>query len=276
MASPFLIKLVGSSLNSLSYISKSYAAKKALTLFSIPRKGHITELQSAFLATAIKERLEHVPFGIMTYRWEGNGPTILLVHGWESNSGRWKPLIKHLKEKDYNIIALDAPAHGNSDSPYFNALLYAEFIHEAAKKHQPEIIIGHSVGGMATVFFQNKYRLNCIKKMVLLGTPSEFENVLKQYTDMLRYNQRLVKQLKTVIEERFGAPPEAFSTAKYIEHIDVKGLIIHDEEDDIIPYNDALLIKSNFKNSQLITTKGLGHSLNHKTVTTHISAFIEG
>jgi pimeloyl-ACP methyl ester carboxylesterase len=274
MASIF-VKLVGTYLNCLSYISKNYAAEKALMLFSKPRKGQITEVQSAFLKTAIKERFKYKSNSIMTYRWSGNKQTVLLVHGWESNSGRWIPLINHLKEKDCNIIALDAPAHGNSGSDIFNALLYSEFINVVAQKFQPSIIIGHSVGGMATVFFQHKYHLKSIKKMVLLGTPSGFIDVLKRYTDMLSYNQRIINQLNSIIIERFGASPESLSSAKYLETINSEGLIIHDEDDDIIPYSDALQIKNKFKNSKLITTKGLGHSLDHKTVTSYISRFIE-
>ncbi|WP_338358193.1 alpha/beta hydrolase [Yeosuana marina] len=274
MASIF-VKLVGLSINGLSYISKNYAADKALSLFSKPRKGQITKIQTEFLKTSVKETLYYDSHKIMTYKWPGNKQTILLAHGWESNSGRWKPLVKHLKKKHYTIICLDAPAHGNSGSAHFNAILYSEFINIAAQHFKPDIIIGHSVGGMAAVFFQHKYQLQHLKKLVLLGAPSEFTGVFKSYTDMLSYNQRVIKQINKIILERFGALPESFSTATYIKKIDAEGLIIHDEDDKIIPYNDALLIKNNYKNSQLITTKGLGHSLNHKSVTLHISEFID-
>jgi predicted alpha/beta hydrolase family esterase len=271
----FLVRLVGSYLNSISYLSKSYAAEQALLLFSKPRKGQISDIQSQFLETAINENFQYETFQIRTYRWQGNGQTILLVHGWESNSARWKPLINHLKNYNYNIVAVDAPAHGNSGSPYFNALLYAEFINEVAKKMQPTSIIGHSVGGMASVFFQNKYRLTSIKKMVLLGSPSDFKDVLKRYTDMLGYNNRISEHLNHIIKERYGAIPEAFSTARFVETLSSQGLIIHDQDVPVIPFSDAVKINSHFKNSTLITTKGLGHSLNHKKVTLHISEFIE-
>lgn len=270
-----LVTLVGLSVNGLSYISKNYAANKALSLFSKPRTGQISSIQAKFLETSVKQTLYYDGMKIMTYKWPGTKHTILLAHGWESNSGRWKLLINHLKKKNYTIICLDAPAHGNSESTYFNAILYAEFIHVAAKTFKPDIIIGHSVGGMSTVFFQNKYQLNCVKKLVLLAAPSEFTTILKQYTSMLNYNQRVIKQLNTIILERFGARPESFSTARFIKTIASKGLLIHDEGDQIIPYNEALLIKKNYQNSQLITTKGLGHSLNHKTVALHISEFID-
>jgi pimeloyl-ACP methyl ester carboxylesterase len=270
-----LVKLVGTYVNALSYASKSYAANMALALFSKPRKGKITEAQSSFLETSIEEKLYYQSKEIMTYQWTGNKETVLLVHGWESNSGRWKPLVNHLKKEGYNIIALDAPAHGNSGGNVFNALLYSEFIHVVAKKFNPNIIIGHSVGGMASVFFQNKYQFKYVEKLVLLGAPSDFKDILKRYTDMLGYNKQVIDQLNTLIEHRFGAPPESFSTATSCKTISVKGLIIHDKNDNIIPYDDAILIKNSFKNSRLITTKNLGHSLNHKTVTSCISEFIE-
>lgn len=271
-----IVKCVGGFYNMVSYLSKTFAADKAIYLFSTPRKGRkFNELQRDFFDTAFQEELKYDGNKIMTYRWLGKKSTILLAHGWESNSYRWKNLILELKRKGHNVIALDAPAHGKSGSRVFNAILYSEFIHVAAKRFEPEIIIGHSVGGMSAVFCQKKYDLDYVKKLVLLGAPSEFTGVLKRYTDMLGYNKRITKQIDLTIIERFGQKPESFSTASFLKSLTTEGLIIHDESDRIIPYSDALLIKENFKNSTLITTQGLGHSLNDESVANHIYEFIE-
>jgi len=269
-------RAIGSLLNGLSLVLPKYATKKAMSIFTTPRKGRINDTQAEFLGSAFKEELVYSNLPIMTYRWIGNNKTILLVHGWESNAARWRKLIISLKKQHYNIVALDAPAHGNSGSKTFNALLYSEFINVVVKRFNPQIIIGHSVGGMASVYCQHKYQIETIQKLVLLGAPSEFSDVLKRYTDMLGYNQRITKELYTTIIERFGDRPETFSTAKYLKEIASEGLIIHDEDDTVIPYKDAILIKNSFKNSKLITTKGLGHSLNNDTITNLIYAFIDG
>lgn len=269
------IKLIGSFYNMLSYVSKPYAADKAMYLFTTPRGGRINEEQSDFLHTAFQEELKYEHYPIMTYRWLGKKQTILLNHGWESNSARWKKLILDLKKKGFNVIALDAPAHGKSGGHAFDAILYAEFINVVAKRFSPDIIIGHSVGGMASAYFQHKYQFVNLKKLILLGAPSEFQDVMKRYTDMLGYNNRIVSQLEQTIIDRFGSPSNTLSTAKFLATIESEGLIIHDQDDRIIPYNDALLIKNSFKNSQLITTKGLGHSLLDASVAEHIYAFIE-
>lgn len=269
------VKIIGWLINVSSYFSRSFAANKALVLFGTPRHGHITEKQLSFLETAYREEFEYDNLSIMTYRWIGGKQTILLGHGWESNAARWKRYITFFKENDYNIIAMDAPAHGKSGGKLFNAVIYSEFINVVAKRFQPEIIIGHSVGAMASVMFQYKYQLDSVEKLVLLGSPSEFTAVLERYSDMLGYNQRTRNQINHTIIAEFGQAPETFSTAKFSEHISSKGLIVHDTDDKIIPYEDALQINKSFKKSKLITTKGLGHSLNHDSVLNYIYEFLD-
>ncbi|MCL6296645.1 alpha/beta fold hydrolase [Jejuia spongiicola] len=267
-------KIVGSLINTTSHVSKTYAANKAMALFAKPRKGKITLDQAKYLKSSKQLEFEYNGLKIMTYQWVGNEKTILLVHGWESNTARWKNLISVLEKYNYNIIALDAPAHGNSGSETFNAILYSEFINIVSKKFQPEIIIGHSVGGMASIFFQKEYPLASLKKMILLGAPNEFKDIFKNYINLLNYNSKVVNALEDLVVKRFGAPSNSFSTAKYSTSIKVDGLIIHDKKDKIIPFNDSEAIHKNLKNSKLIQTSGYGHSLNNNVVHNHIIEFI--
>lgn len=271
-----LPKIVGKLINSSSYISKSYAANKAMALFATPRKGKTTPEQSAYLKSAKTTlKLEFDGLKIATYQWSGTDKTILLVHGWESNTARWKNLIAVLQKHHYNIIALDAPAHGDSGGDTFNAILYAEFIQVVSKRFKPEIIIGHSVGGMASVFFQKKYQSPSLKKMILLGAPDEFTAIFENYTNLLNYNSKVINALEDLVVKRFGASPESFSTAKHSASIQVDGLIIHDKKDKIIPFYDSEAIHKNLKNSKLISTSGYGHSLNNEEINRYILEFIK-
>jgi len=267
-------KIVGFYLNSLSFAAPKLAADKALYLFATPRKGKILDNQQEFLNTSVQEKIFLNEIPIMTYSWEGEGNTVLLAHGWESNAFRWSKLIQKLRTDNYHVVALDAPAHGESGSSQFNALLYAEFINEAVQRFQPQVLIGHSVGGMASAFYHKKYQFKELDKLVLLGTPSEFVNVFKNYTDLLGYNSRLRNHLNQMIVERFGNTPESFSAALHLNDIPTKGLVIHDRNDMIIPYDEALLINASFKNAKLITTEGLGHSLHHDSVNKYILEFL--
>ena len=270
-----LFKSVGGSLNVLSYVAPMYASKKAIKLLSTPRKGKLQDSEIPILQSAYYEELDYNGVSIATYRWIGKNTTVLLAHGWESNTARWDRLIRQLKQENHNIVALDAPAHGKSEGREFNAILYSEFIFKVAKKHKPEVVIGHSVGGMACVFGQSKYKLPSIKKMVLLGVPAHFEGLYKRYVKLMGYNTKIAEGMNNLILHRFGHKPDYFSVANFSENLGVKGLIIHDCFDTIIPYEEALLLHQYFKNSELITTSNLGHSLNSPTVNENIINFIK-
>lgn len=272
--SSLVIKSIGNVLNIASLISSKYASKKALNLFASPRKGRYTEDQKEIVSSASFEELTYQDLNIATYHWAGKGKTILLVHGWESNASRWQYILEDLKTQDYNIIAIDAPVHGRSGGKEFNAVLYSEFINIVAQKYQPKVVIGHSVGGMASVFFMHNYQLTSVQKMVLLGAPAHFTGVFSRYKSMMSYNKKISDGLDHIVLERFGKPVAYFSAANFTKTIEAKGLIIHDKKDKIIPYEDAQLIASQYKNSELISTTGFGHGLRDLSLTPKIIEFI--
>lgn len=272
--SNFVVKSIGNTLNAASYLSKDYATKKAFNLFATPRKGRLSEKDKKYLNSAKQTTLQHDNLDIATYNWQGQGKTILLLHGWESNSARWQYLIPKLQELNFNIVTIDGPAHGASGGTEFNALLYSNFVNETAKHFNPEIIIGHSVGGMATVFFQSRFQSKTVEKLITLGSPSSFEAVMANYVKMLGYNNRIKTGLDQYILKHFGNLPSHFNAGKFSSSITSKGLTIHDTEDKIIPYKDALEYQSHFKNTTLVTTTGYGHGLKSDEVTQHILNFI--
>ena len=272
--SSFVVKSIGGALNATSLVASKFASRKALKLFASPRKGRYNEDQRRVVNSALFEELSYDSLDIATYRWHDKGKTILLAHGWESNASRWDYILNDLKAQNYNIIALDAPAHGRSGGKQFNAVLYSEFINVVAQRFQPEVIIGHSVGGMASVFFMHNYQLASVKKMILLGAPAHFTGVFSRYKNMMGYNRRISKGLDNIVLERFGKPVDYFSAANFTKSIEAKGLIIHDKKDKIIPYEDAQLFASRYKNAELISTVGFGHGLRDVSLTPKIIEFI--
>jgi pimeloyl-ACP methyl ester carboxylesterase len=273
--SSLIIKSVGSALNATSLISSRYASQKALTLFASPRKGRYNEEQKTVIADAEQIDLNFQGLKIATYLWPGPGPTILLAHGWESNASRWNYLLEDLKQNKYNIVAIDAPVHGQSEGKLFSAILYADFLAEAIKYYDPLVLIGHSVGGMASVFCQYNHSFESVRKMVLLGAPAHFTGVFSRYKEMMGYNRKISNGLDNLVLQRFGKPVEYFSAANFTQDIEADGLIIHDKHDKIIPYEDALEFSRKYKNAVLITTTGFGHGLRDRSLTPRIIAFFK-
>jgi pimeloyl-ACP methyl ester carboxylesterase len=271
----FIPKLIGTFINFIGVFAPKYAGKLAIQLFSIPRKGALKPNDLTFLNTATQKKISYKNFAIQTYQWKNSGDTVVLAHGWESNSSRWKDLIQLLQERHFNIIALDAPAHGATGNKQFNAVLYSECINEVVSRFQPKILIGHSVGGMASVFAMHNHNMESITKLILLGAPDAFSTILNSYETVMRYNGRTKTAIRNYILKTFNFLPEDFSTSKFTSTLNAKALIIHDKKDRIIPFQDGVTIKNNYPKSQFIETKGYGHGLKSTEVYNHILSFLK-
>lgn len=270
----FLPRFIGSILNVIGYLNLKIASKWALDLFSRPLKGRY-KTNLPILVSAEQSVLYFEQLPISTYMWPGKKGTVLLAHGWESNSGRWKNVVHALQKSGYAVVALDAPAHGASGSTSFNAVLYSKFIEVVCKKFKPSVLIGHSVGGMAISFFMKNSGYQLASKLIFLGAPAGFPGIFKNYTDLMGFNTRVRRGIEERVVDKFGQPSAYFNTAQFMSKIDCKGLIIHDQRDPVIPYSDAIEIQTAFRNSSLITTNGLGHGLKGKLVINHILHFLK-
>lgn len=79
---------------------------------------------------------------------------MLVLHGWGDSSASWKSFARKLAA-GYEVIVLDLPGFGETDSPdaAWNLTSYAEFVQAFIRKigAKPYAIIGHSNGGAIAV-----------------------------------------------------------------------------------------------------------------------------
>lgn len=259
-------KLVGFGLNTLGVVAPRKSAKVALDIFCSPRKGGIQSHQKKFLKKFKQLPLEYNGMTVMTYDNKKSGKKVLLCHGWESNSFRWRKLYRALKDTDLNIIMMDAPAHGASGSNTFNALLYGRMIDVVANHYQPEAILGHSVGGYSTIYYVSQYQPEFVKNLIIMASPDRLVDITNRYFKMIGLSNRVGKRYYSLIKENFGQEIYQYNAADYASTLNVGGVIIHDKEDDVNLFYEAESIHSKWKNSTLIHTRGFGHSLQDETV----------
>lgn len=84
------------------------------------------------------------------YRDEGNGPVVLLLHGWKDDLHTYNELIPALGS-GFRTVRLDFPGFGGSESPKhaWSTRDYARFVADFCSKLgiRPDVIVGHSFGG---------------------------------------------------------------------------------------------------------------------------------
>jgi pimeloyl-ACP methyl ester carboxylesterase len=90
------------------------------------------------------------PFGRAAYTDQGQGPTLLLLHGFLGDRTAWQPLMAELAG-DFRCIALDLLGFGESPKPALNYTIWHQltFVHQAiADLGLTEVhLVGHSYGG---------------------------------------------------------------------------------------------------------------------------------
>jgi len=270
-----VVKSIGQYINLLSFVHPKKALQLSYELFSQPRIGRLHQDKlPTILQNTHKETFQHNEHQFQTYTWLGNETKVLLVHGWESNSARWEKTLHHLQKSGSTIIALDAPAHGQSSGKEFNVPLYAEFINKAVEKYQPAIIIGHSIGGAACVYHQYLHPETSINKMVILGAPSDLKTLIDNYIQMLSLNRKMFTLLKKRYLENFNFKLEDFSGATFAEQINIEGIIAHDTTDKIVSFHEGQKIARNWKKGRFIETTGLGHSMHDEKLYQEIYQFL--
>lgn len=255
-------KSIGAYINLLSFVFPKKASQLAYAFFSEPREGKLSKTSlPAILQEAQSETFQHERHSFQTYIWKGNDSIILLVHGWESNASRWENFLPYLKKSGSTIIAIDGPAHGLSSGKEFSIPQYAEFIHIAVEKFKPQYLVGHSIGGKTCLYYQSIYQNNSLKKMVILGSPSDFNIILNNYITLLSLNAKISKSLEDHYLNHFKLNLEQFSGKLFASKLNIKGLIAHDIDDTVVLFEEGKKIAGAWENAVFIETKGLGHSM---------------
>lgn len=270
----YLPKIIGFRLNSLFRINKKKAVQKTYRVFCTPRGGKVLAKHKKFLNEAKSEKINFQHYKIQTYHWQGKGKTVLLVHGWDSNSGRWSRLIELLQKENYNCYAFDAPAQGNSSGRLLNVPLFASCLNLMIKQFNPQILIGHSMGGLSILFNEYKFPTDSLEKIVSLGAPSEVKKILYDLKKILGLNQKIMIDLEQFFIEKFGYTFDEFCGADFAQHISTPSLIIHDAYDKVVPIQEGYDLQNGLQNVSFIKTEGCGHSLNRDDIHQAIIDFI--
>lgn len=273
-----MIKLehvVGRTINGLGYVAPNLAGRMMLDLFCRPNQGKkFTLKEEAFLKKAKWENISLDGKKVQCYVWGNGAKKVLLAHGFNSNAARWRILCNLLLAKGYQVIALDVPAHGNSDWTRVNGLLYARVMEQVMHRFQAHYIVGHSFAGIALGYYLSKLNPLPIEKIVMMGVPNDLLDVTQIFFDTLKLNQRVQDAYLKAFIEKYNYPTSYFKLDKLLEAVNIPNLIIHDKGDDVASFEGAKLLHQSMTNSTFLPTKNLGHSLQGRSVFKAILEFI--
>jgi len=266
-------KSIGLFFNTTRFISPQWTADKLFDLFCTPLTGGYKKSDAEFIQSAQQYQLTTSQDRITYHHWAGSGKKVLFIHGWESNTARWRPYIQILQKQDLDIYSIDAPAQGMSAGTTITVLRYAEAVDAVVQSCQPEVIVGHSLGGMTAAYYLNTYR-SPVKQLVLLSTPSGLSPMMHRYFAILSLSHKVMPDLDAIFLNRYDIQSASFSTANHLSNCTIDGIIVHDQTDDITPYPESLEIEAHWDKGIHIPTKNLGHSLKDDRIIQQICRYI--
>lgn len=268
--------MLGLYLNTLAVIAPSTAAQKGFKLFCRPMRVRTSAKQNAFFDTAGKFYIHVDGVRVQAYRW-GSGPRkVLFLHGWQSHSYRWKTYIEALPEDEFTVYSLDAPGHGLSSGDFLSVPLYSNLIQTFIRQHGTfHAAVGHSLGGFSLLHALYSAPTLAVDRAILLAPPGEARDFISVFQKTLSLSSRTVKLIVQHFAKVYNVSPDFFSAERFVEGLETKGLIIHDQEDPEAPYHYATAMHRKWRDSRLVTMNGFGHNLKSVLVVKEVVKFMD-
>lgn len=233
----------------------------------------------------------------MAYSAGGAGQPMLFVHGYPLNRQIWTPQLDNLADSGY-IIAPDLRGHGESDpvpGPYSMDLLADDLnaLLDRLEVRKKVILCGLSMGGYVALAFWRKYASR-LKALILTATRAAPDSPEAQVArdqaaatvrqsgiepivvsmlprllapETLRNNPALAKQLGAIMRSTSSAGVlgdlagmrDRPDSRPDLKNIELPTLILHGQEDQIVPVQEAQEMFAALPNSRLRLIPHAGH-----------------
>src|SRR3954463_7994060 len=158
------------------------------------------------------------------YEVHGNGPTLLLTHGYSSTSAMWQGQIEALS-KQHKLILWDMRGHGQSDYPddpaaYSEALTVGDMAALLDKAGAETAIVGGlSLGGYMSLAFYRAHPER-VRALLIIDTGPGFKK--DDARDV--WNKRALDTAERLEREGLAALKSASAERSMVTHRDASGL----------------------------------------------------
>ena len=236
-------------------VAPGIAARWAETLFCTPparRDG-----DEDFIATGSRFTITSQGQQLAGWQW-GDGPAVLLVHGWGSRASRLGGVAAALVDAGFRVVAYDAPAHGESTGRFASLPEFARALGDVAEAVGPIYgLVGHSLGG-AAVAMAMRHGLTA-RRAVLIAPPADVRIFSDLFARALAISPTVQRTMHRNLERRLRIVWEDLHIPTLVRELPASALIIHDRDDADVPYHHGEEIVGAWAGSRLESTSGLGH-----------------
>lgn len=225
----------------------------------------------------------------INYQMQGEGDTVLFLHGWGSNIKLWQGLMNAVSPK-YTALALDMPGFGESDEPpaSWSVDNYVDFVLKFIAQFKPQrlTLVGHSFGGRVIIKMLNRQLPFEVKKIILIDSAGiKPKKSLKQKLKLMTYKigKRILslKPIAKAFPDALESLRKSRGSADYnsatpvmretlvkvvnedltqlLPNIKASSLLIWGTLDTATPLSDALTMEKLIPDAGLVKVEGGSH-----------------
>jgi len=212
---------------------------------------------------------------------------IVVLHGWQANRNKLDPLVTYLRKNNWNVFFPILPGFDGVELK--KAYKLDDFVlmveSECKKKFMGEkyFIFGHSFGGRIAVKLavsdkklsglilcaSGGFSRGKLQKRILLYFFAKIGKLFMVYPPLGMWFKKVLYKLAREhdYEKTSGLFRDTFKNIisenlkTHFKNIDIPTLILWGRRDRMTPFEDAVLINNNIRNSSLVDYKNEGHTL---------------
>jgi pimeloyl-ACP methyl ester carboxylesterase len=238
-------------------LPKSVAARLARKLYFTPVRARVRDTERAVLARATRSVVGEGVETAFAYAW-GEGPAVLLVHGWGGHAGQMMYFVEPLVRAGFRAISIDLPGHGQSPRVQTSAVHFARTVELVAARNGPiRAVIAHSLGASAVTYALSRGLE--IERAVFFAAPGRFDVFATRFQNAFGASDELIRSMLIESDRWLGVELEAIRPTTLASALRTPLLIFHDEADGEIPVDEGVNLARAWPGATLERTSGLGH-----------------
>ena len=255
---PLPFRLARTGLNGLGRISPSVVGRLAFQLFCTPFRYAEPPRETEVLRQAERFAISFQDIQLAAYSW-GQGPTVLLVHGWSGRGSQLGAFVEPLVAAGHRVVAFDLPAHGRTPGRQTNALVATEAVLRVGEAIGPlHGVVAHSFGALCTTLALRDGL--AAGRVAYVAPASGASQAISGFSRQFVLSWPAEWGLRGEMERRFGSEVwPRFSARVCAPRLRVPALVLHDLDDVEVPYREGQLLAHSWPGARLVTTAGLGH-----------------
>jgi len=236
-------------------VHRKWATQQIEHRFFRPWKFVDRPKHQKILAQGVEKVFVSKGHSLASWSW-GEGPKVLLLHGWAGRGAQFADLITALVDAGFEAVTFDQPGHGRGRG-VTNVFEFVEVSQQLEEEIGPLAgVVGHSMGCVPALVLAQQQGL----RSVLFAPGMQVKEPIYNMATEQGLSVPIIRHLFERLERRYGQSLEPLNPESQLSQMSEEVLILHDQGDKYTSSADSAQVSKGLPHVSYHQTQHLGHS----------------